>query len=204
MLTHFSPMWYAYLGRISIAKHRIELLSNSNPNHSIPYQTCLSVRKFQQLEFEKMLSQNVIEPAQTEWAAPIVFAPKKDGSLRICVNYRILSSLTRRYSYPIPRMDECIGSPGEATVFSTLDANSGNWNVIIEDEYQEKTAFSSHRGLYRFIHMPIGLKNASETFQQTMDVIPASVKWQFALYTWTTWLFSWGRPRSTPNMFVKS
>lgn len=78
-----------------------------------------------------MLSQDVIELAQTEWTTPVVFAPKKDGLFRFCVDYSKSNNLTHRNSYPILRMDECIDSFGKATSFSILDANSGYYQVEI-------------------------------------------------------------------------
>lgn len=63
---------------------------------------------------QKMLEEGVIEPSISEWAAPIVFAPKKDGSLRVCIDYRRLNAVRIRDSYPIPRIDECIGFFGDA------------------------------------------------------------------------------------------
>ena len=74
-----------------------------------------------------MLDAGVIEPANSEWASPVVLAPNPDGSLRFCVNYRKLNSLTVKDTYPLPRMDECIDSMGEAQFVTALDANSGYW-----------------------------------------------------------------------------
>ena len=68
-------------------------------------------------EIDKMLEKGAIEPATTDWASPIVLAPKLDGSLRFCVDYRRLNAMTVRDSYLIPRMDECIKYLGTATVF---------------------------------------------------------------------------------------
>jgi hypothetical protein len=67
----------------------------------------------------------VIEPSTSEWAAPIVLIPKPDGSLRFCIDYRKLNEVTLRDSYPLPRMDDCLDSLGSATIFTTLDGNSG-------------------------------------------------------------------------------
>lgn len=72
-----------------------------------------------------MLALKVIKPAQNEWASPIIFAPKKDRSLLFYIDYRMLNAITVCDSYPIPQMDEYIYSLGEATVFTTVDANSG-------------------------------------------------------------------------------
>jgi len=76
-----------------------------------------------------MLDKGVIEPANTEWASPIVFVPKPDGTLRFCVDYRRLNEMTIRDAYLIPRMGECIDSLGDAVIFSTLDCNSGYWQI---------------------------------------------------------------------------
>lgn len=67
-----------------------------------------------------MLWDGIIEPSAAEWASPVVLVRKKDGSIRFCVEYRKLNKIIVRHSYPIPKMDECIESLGDATVFITL------------------------------------------------------------------------------------
>lgn len=78
-------------------------------------------------------------------------------------------------------MDECIDLLGEATIFSTLDTNSGYWPVEIDKIDRDRTAYTSYNGLYRFICMPFGLRNAPKTFRRTMVIILSTVKWQIAL-----------------------
>jgi Reverse transcriptase (RNA-dependent DNA polymerase) len=124
---------------------------------------------------------DVIEPSTSEWSAPIVLIPKPDGTLRFCIDYRKLNALTVRDCYPLPRMDDCLDSLGEATIFSTLDANSGYWQLDVADEDKDKTTFTSHRGTYRFKRMPFGLINAPATFQRAMDVLLSRVLWQTAI-----------------------
>lgn len=79
------------------------------------------------------------EPTTTEWASPLVFVPKKDGNLRFCVGYRKLNAVTVGESYLIPRMDERIDSLREASIYSTLDGNSGYWQIEIYQKDREKT-----------------------------------------------------------------
>lgn len=98
-----------------------------------------------------MQSEAVIGPAQTEWAASIVFASKKDVSFSFCVDYRKLDAVTKRDIYPVTRMEECIHSLGKAAVFSTLDAYSGYLPVEIEEKAQDETPSTSLHGLYRFV-----------------------------------------------------
>lgn len=113
------------LGRISVAKHRIKLLDeNTQTIHLALYWAGPKTREFEKVNIENMLRDNIIEHTQTKWAAPIVFALMKDGSLRFSVDYRRLNAANKRDLYPIPRKDECIDSLAEAAIFSTLNANS--------------------------------------------------------------------------------
>lgn len=78
-------------------------------------------------------------------------------------------------------MDECIDSLREATIVSTLDENSGYWQIDIDEADRDKTLFMSRHGVYRFIRMPFGMRSAPPSFQRMMDVMPSTVKWQLAL-----------------------
>jgi hypothetical protein len=117
-----------------------------------------------------MLKAEVIAPATSEWASPIVLVSRPDRSTRFCVDYRRLNAVTVRDSYPLPRMDECIDSLGDAKIFTTLDCNSGYWQIPVRPEGWEKTAFTSHEGLYWFLRMPFALRNAPATFQRLVDI----------------------------------
>jgi hypothetical protein len=128
-----------------------------------------------------MLRAGVIEPATSEWASPVVLVPKHDGSMRFCIDYRRLNTVTVRDSYPLPRMDECIDSRGDARVFCTIDCNSAYWQIPVSPEDKEKTTFTSHEGLFRFSRMPFGLKNASATFQRFVDITLSGLTWKNCL-----------------------
>jgi Reverse transcriptase (RNA-dependent DNA polymerase) len=128
-----------------------------------------------------MLAEQVIEPATCEWDYPIVLVPKPDGSLRFCVDYRRLNAITVPDTYPLPRMDECIDSLGDAVVFTTLDCNSGYWQIPVHPEDRDKTTFTSHYGIYRFLRLPFGLRNAPATFQRAIDIILSGVTWKTCL-----------------------
>ena len=181
MLTDFDDMWSGRLGTINATKHHINVDPSAQPIYQQPYRAGPKAREFEKQEIDRMLAEKVIEPSDAEWASPVVFVPKKDGTLRFCVDYRKLNAVTKRDSYPIPRMDECIDSLGEATIFTTLDCNDGYWQVPVADADKDKTTFTSHSGLYRFLRMPFGLKNAPATFQRAVDIILSRVKWQYAL-----------------------
>ena len=82
---------------------------------------------------------------------------------------------------PLPRMDDCIDSLGDAQVFTTLDCNFGYWQIPVAQDDRDKTTFTSHLGTYRFKRLPFGLKNAPATFQRAIDIILSSVRWQTCL-----------------------
>lgn len=128
-----------------------------------------------------MLYYYTIKPAQTKWVVPIVFAPKQDGFVRNCVDYRRLNAVGKHNLYLISRMDKCISSRGETAIFSALDENSRSWRVEIDKAGRSKTAFTSQHGLFQFLPMPFGLRSAPGAFQGTMDVILSSVRRHYVL-----------------------
>jgi Reverse transcriptase (RNA-dependent DNA polymerase) len=127
-----------------------------------------------------MLKAEVIEPATSEWASPIVLVVKPDGSTRFYVSNR-LNAITVRDSYPLTRMDECIDALGDAKIFTTLDCNSGYWQIPVRPEDREKTTFTSHEGLYWFLRMPFCLRNAPATFQRFVDITLSGITWKTCL-----------------------
>ena len=130
------------------------------PSGSRPAARGHTAREVETAEVKRQLEADVIEPTSSELGFPVVLVPKKDGTLRFCVDYRLLDVVTKKDSYPLPRMDECIDSLIEATIFSTLDCNAGYWQVAIAPEDREKTAFVCHEGAYQNKRMPFGLTNA--------------------------------------------
>jgi hypothetical protein len=174
-------MWDGRLGHVQTTSHRIELMPGATPVHSQPYRAGARAREAESSEVQRMLKSKVIEPTTSEWASPVVLVPKPDGSMRFCINYRRLNALTMRDSYPLPRMEECIDSLGDAKIFSTLNCNSGYWKIPVHPDDRAKTTFTSHEGFYRFLRMPFGLRNAPATFQRFVDITLAGLTWKICL-----------------------
>ncbi len=106
-------------GTVKVTEHRIELELGSRPVRLRPHRAGHKAREVEKTEVEEMLRLDVIEPVSTEWSSLVVIVPKPDG--RLCVDYRPLNALSLKDSYPLPRMDECIDSLGDAKFCTALD-----------------------------------------------------------------------------------
>ena len=104
--------------------------------------------------------------------------PKKNGQLRFCIDYRRLNAITKKDVYPLSRIDDILDQLGKAKYFTSLDLASGYWQVKLAKESREKSAFTTHCGLYEFIRMPFGLCNVPATFQRLMQVVLAGLDWK--------------------------
>ena len=137
----------------------------AQPVRRVPF----AVRQEVAQQLHQMQEEGVIEPSNSPWASPIVLVRKKDGGLRICVDYRSLNAVTKADRFPLPRIADLLDQLGSSRFFTTLDLASGFWQVKIDDESREKTAFITHRGLFEFHVMPFGLTNAPAIFQRLMQ-----------------------------------
>jgi len=145
------------------------MTGEATPTRLPPYRIPHAYREDVQHELMEMLDHGVIERSSSDWASPLVAVKKKDSSLRLCVDYRRLNSLSKTYAYPIPRVDDLIDRVGGAPYITTLDLSKGYWQVPVAKEDQEKTAFTTPWGLFQFTRMPFGLQGASATFQRKLD-----------------------------------
>ena len=111
----------------------------------------------------------MIVPSSSPCASSIVLVAKKDGSTKFCVDYRKLNAITKLDVFPLPRIDDSLDLLSGAKYFSFLDLASGYWQVGMVSTAQEKTAFTTHTGLYKFQVMRFGLCNVPATFQRLME-----------------------------------
>ncbi|MCO5557615.1 hypothetical protein L7F22_011181 [Adiantum nelumboides] len=119
-------------------------------------------------QLTQLLEQGFIRPSVSHWGAPILFQKKKDGTFRLCIDYRGLNQCTVRNKYPLPRIDELFDRLSGARYFSKIDLRSGFYQVQIQAEDIPKTAFNTKFGHYEFVVMPFGLTNAPATFNRLM------------------------------------
>lgn len=165
-------------GFTTLVQHKVHLKGEAAPrrkSYRIPERLVPEFKK----EIELMLQLGIIETSTSEWCSPVVLVPKKDGSLRFCIDFRYLNAVSKFETYPMPRIDELLERVGRSTFITTLDLSKGYWQLALAPESRELTAFKTPYGMFQFRVMPFGLHGAPATFQRLMDQVLREVP-QFA------------------------
>ncbi|KAA0043132.1 ty3-gypsy retrotransposon protein [Cucumis melo var. makuwa] len=147
----------------------IELEPSTVPISKAPYRMAPAVLKELKVQLQELLDKGFIRPSVSPWGAPVLFVKKKDGAMRLCIDYRELNKVTVKNRYPLPRINDLFDQLQGATVFSKIDLRSGYHELRIKDGDVLKTAFRSRYGHYEFIVMSFGLTNAPTVFMDLMN-----------------------------------
>lgn len=132
-------------------------------------------------QIQEGLEAGVARRSHSSWASPIVMVRKKDGTYRLCIDYRALNDATIKDAYPLPRIQDTLDTLSTAKWFTTLDLASGYWQVELTPRARKAAAFCSRKGLFEWNVMPFGLCNAPATFQRLMDRVLAGMQWETCL-----------------------
>ncbi|KAL4025562.1 hypothetical protein IC575_013964 [Cucumis melo] len=149
----------------------IELEPGTVPISRAPYRMAPAELKELKVQLQELLDKGFIRPSVSPWGVPVLFVKKKDGSMRLCIDYRKLNKVTIKNRYPLLRIDDLFDQLQGATVFSKIDLQSGYHQLRIKDGDVPKTAFRSRYGQYEFIVMSFGLTNAPAVFMDLMNIV---------------------------------
>ena len=169
------------IGFTSLVKHRINL-SDDTPfkqrHRRIPPTMIAEVRQ----HLQQLLDSGVIRRSHSPWASNMVLVRKKDGTLRVCIDYRQLNKNTVKDSYALPRIDDMLDTLSGSTYYTVLDMKSGYHQIEVEEEHKERTAFTAGPlGFYEYNRLPFGLSNSPATYQRLMEDILGELNYQICL-----------------------
>jgi hypothetical protein len=149
----------------------IELVPDTTPIFKRPYRMAANQLVELKEQLQELLDKGYIRPSASPWGAPIIFVPEKDGTRRMCVDYRSLNEVAIKNKYPLPRIDDIFDQLKGACVFSKIDLRSGYHQLKIRASDIPKTTFITRYGLYEYTVMPFGLTNAPAYFMYLMNKV---------------------------------
>ena len=150
------------------------------PTYQNPRRPPLAYRQELERQIQEMLAANVIRRSNSPWMSPVILVPKKDGSIRLCVDFRKLNAITIRPAASIPSADDIFFALGKSKFRTCLDLKQGFWQIPINEADKEKTAFGTDAGVFEFNRMPFGLSGSPGVFQNCMNAVLGDVR-HFAL-----------------------
>ncbi|KAJ0858722.1 putative nucleotidyltransferase, Ribonuclease H [Helianthus annuus] len=152
-----------------LVEFHIDLVPGAAPVAKAPYRLAPSEMQELSTQLQELLDKGFIRPSFSPWGAPVLFVKKKDGTLRMCIDYRELNKLTIKNRYPLPRIDDLFDQLQGLSYYSKIDLRSGYHQLRIQEESIPKTAFRTRYGHYEFLVMPFGLTNAPAVFMDLMN-----------------------------------
>ena len=147
----------------------IDLVPGTTPISLPPYRMSPAELKELKTQLQELVDRGFIRPSISPWGAPMLFVKKKDGTWRLCIDYRQLNKVTVRNKYPLPRIDDLFDQLQGAKVLSKIDLRSGYHQLRIRESDIPKTAFRTRYGHYEFLVMSFGLTNAPADFMDLMN-----------------------------------
>ncbi|MCG7868952.1 MAG: DDE-type integrase/transposase/recombinase [Candidatus Thiodiazotropha taylori] len=164
------------IGLTHLTEHAIKT-EGKGPVRLPPRRVPLAHADKEKQAIEDMKAKGVIRESVSPWASPICLVSKKDGGVRLCVDYRKVNELVKPDGFPLPRVQDCLDAVAGSKWFSSFDLTSGYYQIGLKDEDIPKSAFVCKYGHYEMTRMPFGLNSAASTFQRTMELALQGLQW---------------------------
>ncbi|KAI3724050.1 hypothetical protein L2E82_35815 [Cichorium intybus] len=169
VVNEFPEVFPDDLPPIRQVEFRIDLVPGASPIARAPYRIAPTEMRELMSQLQELLDKGFIRPSFSPWGAPVLFVKKKDGTMRMCIDYHELNKVTINNRYPLPQIDDLFDQLQGASYFSKIDLRSGYHQVRVKDDDVCKTAFRTRYGHYEFLVMPFGLTNAPAVFMDLMN-----------------------------------
>ncbi|GFW69799.1 retrovirus-related Pol polyprotein from transposon 297 [Trichonephila clavipes] len=161
--------------RAKVGEHVIKLKTEEETMKPKTYKITENLKRKVDVQIEELLELGLIEPVVSEIVHPVVCAHKKDGTIRLCIDFRSLNALTVPEAYPMQNMMELNFLVGKKKFITVLDMLKGYWSISMEDSSKHLTAFRTHRGQYQWDVLLFGLRNAAATYQRAMSKVVQTI-----------------------------
>ena len=149
----------------------IEIVPGTIPMSRAPYKMAPTELKELKSQLQELLDKGFIRPSVSPWGAPVLFVKKKDGTLRMCIDYRQINKVIVKNKYPLPRIEDLFNQLKGAGVFSKISLRSGYYQLRVKEVDVPNTTFRTRYGHYEFLVMPFGLTKASTAFMDLMNIV---------------------------------
>lgn len=160
-------------GTCKLGVHKIRLREGCEPKRSYNYRVPLALQSEVTRQVEELVEWGLVYPTQSQSAHPIVCVTKRDGGMRLCVDYRQLNAVTQPDAFPMGRATELLYEVAGSSYITVIDMLRGYWQIPLDEEAQQHSAFVTHQGQYAWRVMPYGLRNSASTFQRLMNELLA-------------------------------
>lgn len=171
LLSKHSTLFEPGLGKIAETTAKLYLKDGAQPKFCRARQVPYSIREKVGKEIDRQVVEGILEPVKfSNWATPVVPILKKDGSIRLCGDYKVtVNQATNTESYPLPRIEDLLASLAGGTAFCKLDLAHAYQQVLLDEESKEIVTINTHKGLYKVNRLPFGVASAPSLFQRIME-----------------------------------
>lgn len=177
----FSELPAGVINRLGLPEMTIDFEADKQPPRGFQYRLSRPKKEELARQLKLALEKGWVEPSSAPFGAHVLFAKKKNGGLRMCIDYRAVNRITHRQNWPLPRIDDLLDMLNGASVFTGLDLASGYWQIPLKEEHKYRSTFLCPQGAYQWTFMPFGLANAPGMFAKTMHTIFSDMIGKFVL-----------------------